>query len=97
MTTEDERRRTNAEYASIELHIDELVLEGFAPGERYRIGDAVQQELTRLLTTQGLNMTHSAEIEQLRVNAAGVNPRVASATNGEHIARAVYEGLNAQK
>jgi hypothetical protein len=84
-------------YAAIELSIDELVLDGFAPGERYRIGDAVEQELVRLLTMQGLHLARGAEIEQLRVNAAGVNPRAASATNGEHIARAVYEGLNVQK
>lgn len=30
---------------SIELHVDELILEGFAPGDRHRIADAVAQEL----------------------------------------------------
>jgi hypothetical protein len=83
--------------SSVVVEIDELILEGFAPSEKYRIADAVQQELARLLLAQGLNVTHSAETEQLRVNAAGINPRGARATNGEHIARAVYEGLNQAK
>lgn len=83
--------------SSVVVEIDELILEGFAPSEKYRIADAVQQELARLLLAQGLNLTRSAETEQLRVNATGINPRGASASNGEHIARAVYEGLNQAK
>jgi hypothetical protein len=34
---------------SINLHIEELVLHGFAPGDRHRISEAVEQELTRLI------------------------------------------------
>jgi hypothetical protein len=34
----------------IRLHIDELVLHGFDPRQRHAIADAVQAELTRLLT-----------------------------------------------
>ncbi len=40
--------------ARIELHIDELVLHGFAPGDRFRIGEAVERELTRLAAEHGL-------------------------------------------
>ena len=40
------------ESANLNLHIEELVLHGFAPGDRYRIGEAVQQELTRLFAEQ---------------------------------------------
>ncbi len=36
--------------AHIRLHIDELVLEGFEPGDRDRIAAAVEDELGRLLT-----------------------------------------------
>ena len=39
---------------NIELHIEELVLHGFSPGDRYRIGEAVEQELTRLLADRGV-------------------------------------------
>jgi hypothetical protein len=39
---------------SINLHIEELILHGFAREERYAIGEALQNELQRLFTTQGL-------------------------------------------
>jgi hypothetical protein len=39
---------------NVELHIDELVLHGFAAADRARIGAAVEQELTRLIARQGL-------------------------------------------
>lgn len=31
---------------SIEIHVEELILEGFAPADRHRIADAVAHELT---------------------------------------------------
>lgn len=34
------------------LHIEELVLHGFAPGDRYAIANALKQELSDLLTRQ---------------------------------------------
>jgi hypothetical protein len=33
----------------VEIHIQELILHGFPPGQRHRIGEAVQKELERLL------------------------------------------------
>lgn len=81
-------------HAAIELNIDELVLDGFAPSERYRIADAVQSELARLLSEKGLNLTRGAEVERLNANAQGLNSRVQSATTGAQIARAVYDGLS---
>jgi len=39
---------------SVELHVEELVLHGFQPGDGLGIGDAVQQELSRMMTHQGL-------------------------------------------
>ncbi len=38
----------------IVIEIDELVLHGFPPGDRYRIGEAVQAELARILGERGL-------------------------------------------
>lgn len=34
----------------IEIAIEELILEGFAPSEKYRIGEAVERELLRLFS-----------------------------------------------
>jgi hypothetical protein len=40
--------------ATINLHIDHLILHGFPPGDRARLGRAVEQELARLLAEGGL-------------------------------------------
>ena len=37
----------------IDLHIDELVLHGFAQGDRWNVGDALESDLQTLLVTQG--------------------------------------------
>lgn len=39
--------------ARIEIHIDELVLDGFGSGDRHRIGEAVEHELNRVLSQRG--------------------------------------------
>ena len=39
---------------SIELHIEELLLHSFSPGDQYHIGEAVEQELSRLLADRGV-------------------------------------------
>jgi hypothetical protein len=38
----------------LDLHIDELVLHGFGPGDRYAIAAAVERELGRLFTEEGV-------------------------------------------
>lgn len=38
----------------LDLRIDELVLHGFRPGDRYAIAAALEQELTRLFSEQGV-------------------------------------------
>jgi hypothetical protein len=58
---------------SIELHIEELVLRGFAPGDRYWIGEAVEQELTRLLADRGVpeSLARGGEIASVDGGALG--------------------------
>jgi hypothetical protein len=46
--------------ASIVVTIDELVLEGFAPFDKYAIGEAVQAELERLLAHMTWNSEQTA-------------------------------------
>lgn len=38
---------------SVDVYIDELVLHGFSPSDKYRIGEAVQAELQRLFAEGG--------------------------------------------
>lgn len=81
--------------ANINLHIEELVLHGFAPGDRYRIGEAVQQELTRMFAEQGVprSLAEGGEIGRLDAGAfemaSGAKPEVV----GTQIAQAIYGGL----
>ena len=48
----------------IHLHIDKLVLYGFKPADRHRIGDAVERALGQLLAEQGTS-AKDAEIPHL--------------------------------
>jgi len=80
---------------NVELHIEQLVLHGFAPSDRHRIGAAIQQELARLLVEQGIppGLAQGKTIGQLDGGAfemrAGTPPRVI----GAQIAQAIYGGL----
>jgi hypothetical protein len=42
------------ELKNFEVTIDELVLTGFAPGDRFHIADALERELARLLMEKGV-------------------------------------------
>jgi hypothetical protein len=81
---------------SIKLHIEELVLHGFAPADRHVIGDIVQDELARLLSEQGIPSSLRVEGATDEIKGATFNlahdakPR----TTGRQIAHAVYGGFN---
>jgi hypothetical protein len=82
--------------ADVELHIEELVLHGFAPGDHHRLGEAVQRELARLLAEQGVppGLAQGGEMERLdgggfRIEATGKPEAI-----GAGVAQAVYGGLN---
>jgi hypothetical protein len=81
---------------NIELHIEELALHGFAPGDRHRIAEAVGRELQRLLAEQGAPAMFSAAVDTARIDAGTFNlkPNANSEMIGAQIAQAVYEGVN---
>jgi len=80
---------------NIELHIEELVLRGFAPGDRYRIGEAVEHELTRLLADRGVpqSLTDGGEIASVDGGAFEVAPGARAEVVRAQVAKAVYGGL----
>lgn len=80
----------------VELHIEELVLHGFAPGNRYGIAEAVQRALQQLLTEQGLppGLQQSSETAQLDGGTFNLMPHGTPDTVGTHVAQAVYRGLH---
>jgi len=80
---------------NIELHIEELILHGIAPGDTFRIGQAVQAELTRLLQMHGLPESLSAEAEfgDLSVGQFNVAENARPNAVGNQIAGSVFKGL----
>jgi hypothetical protein len=80
--------------AKVELHIEQLILHGFAPGDRYRIADALERELASLLGT-GVpwSLTHSLDVERLDSGAFHTAPGAPGETIGGQVAQAVYRGL----
>ena len=79
----------------IHLHIEELVLHGFAPGDRHRIGDAVQRELARLFNERQTlsSLTKNTEIDRLDGGTFQMMPGSRPETTGAQVARAVFGGL----
>jgi len=101
-----ERPRTNHEHVKkgqiprktqppIEVHIEELVLHGFAPGDGYRIGAAVERELGRLFGEQGVPgwLTQGGEVERLDGGTFETAPGSQADTVGVQVAQALYGGL----
>ena len=81
--------------AEIELHIEELVLDGFAPADRYRIGDMIERELSRLLSEGGVPPSRIANPGQAHLDAGAFNVASVSTPEqiGAQVAQAVYGGL----
>jgi hypothetical protein len=82
--------------ANVELHIEELVLHGFAPGDRYRIGEALERELARLFAERGVPAALAANEKVGRLDGgefAG-QPGARAEAVGAQIAQAVYGGLS---
>ena len=82
--------------AEIELHIEELVLDGFAAADRYRIGDMIERELSRLLSAQeGVPSALVANDGRAHLDAGATNVAAGSTPEqiGAQVAQAVYGGL----
>lgn len=79
----------------IALHIDELVLHGVPAAHRQRVGEALRQELTRLLSEGGLPTSLSAggAVPRLEAGSVTVRPGAAPEAMGSQVAQAVYSGL----
>ena len=81
--------------ARIKLHIEELVLHGFAPGDRYRIAERLQQELGELLSAGELprSLHESRDVPQIDAGAFPFQPGSRAESVGTQVAEAVYGAL----
>ena len=80
----------------IEIHVEELSLEGVTPGDRDRIAEAVSRALTGVVTppdgVPDARIT-SRRIDRLGATTAPFAPGTLPEAAGSSIARAVSEGL----
>ena len=79
----------------VELHIEELVLHGFAAHDRHRIAAAVQVELARLLAAEGQAslLTGPLSLETVNAGAFKVQANAKPQAAGTQIAQAVYRTM----
>ena len=77
----------------IEMHIEEFVLHGFPTSERYCVADAMQTELARLLTEEGLFITKDRAREQLDAGTIRLNLNANRQATGTQIGRAIFDGM----
>ncbi len=78
---------------AIELHIEELILDGFASPDRAAIAEAVQRELTRLLMEDGLaSWMDGSAAPVVNVGSFEIAPGAALDIVGRQVAQAVYGG-----
>lgn len=91
------RVRPKLAMPALELHIEELVLEGIAPGDRFQIADAIESELTQLLERRGVppSLIQTGAIESLNARPVHSSPISAPKRIGSKVAESLYNGLAA--
>ncbi|GJQ57398.1 MAG: hypothetical protein D8M57_18975 [Candidatus Scalindua sp. AMX11] len=84
---------------NIELHIDNLVLHGFSPHDRHRIGAAVEHQLTQILAKQGITsfLSKGGELSHLDGGTFDMAPNTKPGTIGAQVAKSVYAGLKSER
>ena len=80
---------------SVDFHIDELVLHGFASTDRHAIAEAVERELTRLFTEQGIpaGLTSGTEPAPTSDEVFEMKPGANAQAIGIELAKALYGGF----
>ena len=78
--------------ARVELHVAELVLHGFAPGDRYRIAEALQRELATRISASELprSLQESREVPQMDAGDFPLPPDARPETVGTQAAQSIY-------
>ena len=81
--------------AQVDVHIEELVLHGFAPADRHRIAEGLQRELAGLLAERaGLpSWPERSEFPHVDGGAIEVAPGSRPETISAQIARTIYGRL----
>jgi hypothetical protein len=82
--------------AKVEFHIEELVLHGFEGRDRAAIQAAIQQELSRLLTAQGIPLSweQGGEVGAIDGGSFDLPAGAKSEFVGTQIAQSIYGGFS---
>jgi len=80
---------------AVRVHIEELLLYGFAPEHRHRIARAVEVELARLLREETVPRWQPSPPALERINGGAFRASVDTKVQetGSRIARAIFQGL----
>lgn len=76
----------------IEVHIEELILDGFEPAKRWRIGDALEKELRGLLAANGVPSLWLSNPERIAAGTVSTASLTKPERAGAEIAGAAYRG-----
>ena len=81
---------------NVEIHIEELILHGFHPADRQRIGEALEQELVRLASTQGISDGFSDDVHIPLLDGGSFQMGTGGRpeTAGAGIARSLHRSIN---
>jgi hypothetical protein len=83
---------------TVEVHIEELFLHGSATGDRYEIAEAVERELSRLMSEGEPMELRKNPVSLKRIDAGAFHVQAGSKARitGIRIAQAVYRSLRQQ-
>lgn len=89
------RHRNKGNQRPVEIHIEELLLEGFSHGDRHRIAEAVQGELHRLVSENPSQFAEAEgrNIDQLDAGSFHYAQTMKPETIGQNVARSIHKGL----
>ncbi|MEX6688170.1 hypothetical protein QTN47_11725 [Danxiaibacter flavus] len=80
---------------NIEINIDQIVLHGFAHGDKLQIGEALQTALTEALAKQGITplLKHSIDIPYVNAGTFSLQTNSKPASVGAAVANSVHATL----
>lgn len=81
--------------ATINLHIDRIVLDGVGQLDRGQLSLGIQKELHRLISVQGLHgsLNQSGSIKQIVAGPITLTDSIKERSLGNKIAGSVYRGM----
>ncbi len=86
--------------ATIELNIEELVLHGFSPHDAFRIGQAVERELSRLFRERGfvpdLQGAAALQISSLDLGTFNLAENAPAGAIGNGLSKALFRGFRSE-